>query len=1039
MKIDETTVEKAYKKLKSSIYFDKTQLILRNAIVEFERTHNDIDGYLCSLFKKLNDNSKFNKLQEEILKSISVSSFPKKLHKDDKSIISNLSSKKITVDKLQYFIDMKIEGHILGVLWIMLIGYQMDKEVYEHSYGNRIRKNLINELSEAPTYSPYLFEPYFVQYESWRDKALSEAQSHMRLDQDVVIITMDFERYYYSINADKPVFDNIIEEFCPDDDTNIYREQNDILKRLNNFVCAVIEKYSRQFGDEFKNRNILPIGFLPSNVLGNWCLRNFDKAVVDGWNPVYYGRYVDDVLIVDKIEHNSDIYNKAKDEKLDSKDIIEFFLTQCSKWRGHGHCCEEDRANFALFEKNKEAKDKAHQEPNKETGKADNTTYHINPLYNVISGNTSEINIQNDKVKIFYFNSGESDALITCFKERIAKNKSEFRHLPEDEAVFQKDDYSDIYSLKSGESPNKLREVDSIEIDKFELSKFLGKYLRIGGLIDNKSESKFEKDILKIFDSQTIVENYSAWEKIIEIFIITERFEALVNFVGRICESVKLIEYSSKDSQITVENVKESLYLFLHSILCRNFALVWKKDSLSAQGKIYSQNEDFLKSISVEYDEYGKYEDHLNNFCMAYCKSCMIDNYVLPINISVLPIDNIAPKEIEENKIGVNLTRFNEVLRLGLNEWNNKYTYYPYIVNMYDFSMLSFVKEIMGDKPFDDYKNIHKQQNENYIATNYKLDESDERWQNITNSISVSELKSSSKDFFLIGVGNDKKTKLRLAVANVRLNYQNFKNVVEGTPNRSYKRYRELSTVVNQALDYHVDMLVMPEAYVPFEWLPILARTCAKNDMAIVTGVEHIKYGDKIFNFTAIVLPYTYNTDSKCALISFHLKRHYAPREKEKINGYRLQEVEGSHYELYKWKDCYFPVYCCYELTSISDRSLFQSYADLVIAVEWNKDVNYYSNILESLSRDIHCYCVQVNTSDYGDSRITKPAKTEEKDIIRTKGGINSTVLIDDVDINELREFQFKDYTLQKGDRFKHTPPGFDPNIVLKKIRGEKL
>lgn len=71
MKIDETTVEKAYKKLKSSIYFDKTQLILRNAIVEFERTHNDIDGYLCSLFKKLNDNSKFNKLQEEILKSIS--------------------------------------------------------------------------------------------------------------------------------------------------------------------------------------------------------------------------------------------------------------------------------------------------------------------------------------------------------------------------------------------------------------------------------------------------------------------------------------------------------------------------------------------------------------------------------------------------------------------------------------------------------------------------------------------------------------------------------------------------------------------------------------------------------------------------------------------------------------------------------------------------------------------------------------------------------------------------------------------------------
>jgi len=94
---------------------------------------------------------------------------------------------------------------------------------------------------------------------------------------------------------------------------------------------------------------------------------------------------------------------------------------------------------------------------------------------------------------------------------------------------------------------------------------------------------------------------------------------------------------------------------------------------------------------------------------------------------------------------------------------------------------------------------------------------------------------------------------------------------------------------------------------------------------------------------------------------------------------------------------------------------------------------------LESLSRDVHCYCVQINTSDYGDSRITKPSKTEEKDIIRTKGGINSTVLVGDVDIKELREFQFMQCSLQKGNKFKPTPLGFNPDIVLKKIRGKEL
>lgn len=1035
MKIESTMVEKAYKKLKSSVYFDKTQLILRNAIVEFEKTHNNVDDYLHSLFNKLNDDAEFDELKNNILDSISVLYFPKSLHKDDRDIISNLSSKKITIDKLQYFIDMKVEGHILGVLWIMLIGYQMDKGVYEHSYGNRIRKGLINELSEVPTYSPYLFEPYFLQYESWRDKALSEAKNHMKLGQDVVIITMDFEKYYYSINADKSVFDKILEEFCPNDSTNIYFKQNDILKRLNNFVYSVIEKYSEQFGKEFKGRKILPIGFLPSNILGNWCLRNFDKAVVDGWNPVYYGRYVDDILIVDKIERNSEIYNDAKAESLHSKDIIEFFLTQCSRWQGKGHCCEKSKDTIALLEVNLEETDKAKKKAEEKGLKGDDiVVYRINPKYNVISGNTSETNVQNDKVKIFYFSCDESVSLLMCFKERIAKIKSEFRHLPEDESVFQKDDYNEIYSLKNSESPNKLRGVDGIEIDKFELSKFLGKYLRIGGLVDNSVESKFEKDVLKIFDSQTIVDNYSAWEKVIEIFVIAERFDALVNFVGRICESVKSIECSPNYSKRAAKKVKKSLYRFLHSILCRAFSLVWKKDSFSARRKIYSKNKDFLKGIPLEYDENGKYENYLIKFSAAYCHFCMVDNYVLPFNISILPIDKIVSKELE-----VNLTRFNEVLSLDLNDWNNKYKYFPFLVNMYDFSVLSFIKEITGGESFTDYEEIHDQQNQNYIMTNYNLRKTDDRWRNITNLIYVNKFKGTPVDTFRIEVGKEKKSRLRLAVANVRLNYFNFKNVVEGTPNRSYKRYHELSMVVNQALDQHADMLIMPEAYVPFEWLPILARTCAKNNMAIITGIEHIKYKDKIFNFAAIILPYSYDDNKKCALISFHLKRHYAPYEKELINGYRLQEVRGTCYELYKWNDCYFPVYCCYELTSISDRALFQSYADLVVSVECNRDVNYYSNILESLSRDMHCYCVQVNTSDYGDSRITKPAKTEEKDIIRTKGGINSTVLIGEVDINELREFQLKEFALQKGNKFKPTPPGFKPDIVLKKIRGEIL
>jgi hypothetical protein len=59
------------------------------------------------------------------------------------------------------------------------------------------------------------------------------------------------------------------------------------------------------------------------------------------------------------------------------------------------------------------------------------------------------------------------------------------------------------------------------------------------------------------------------------------------------------------------------------------------------------------------------------------------------------------------------------------------------------------------------------------------------------------------------------------------------------------------------------------------------------------------------------------------------------------------------------------------------------------------------------------------------------------RDIIRTKGGRNNTVLVDNIDIYALREFQIKSYELQRqDDAFKPTPPDFDPDVVMNKING---
>lgn len=61
-----------------------------------------------------------------------------------------------------------------------------------------------------------------------------------------------------------------------------------------------------------------------------------------------------------------------------------------------------------------------------------------------------------------------------------------------------------------------------------------------------------------------------------------------------------------------------------------------------------------------------------------------------------------------------------------------------------------------------------------------------------------------------------------------------------------------------------------------------------------------------------------------------------------------------------------------------------------------------------------------------------------KQNLIRVKGGKNPTLLIDEVDIKALREFQIMRYELQKKGLFKPTPHGIDKGIILKKL-GLKL
>jgi len=321
-------------------------------------------------------------------------------------------------------------------------------------------------------------------------------------------------------------------------------------------------------------------------------------------------------------------------------------------------------------------------------------------------------------------------------------------------------------------------------------------------------------------------------------------------------------------------------------------------------------------------------------------------------------------------------------------------------------------------------------------------------------TLSIDEYKKKFYDLFIEGddtaeisvrqlrIESEKKFdhKIKISFANIKLDYNNFLNSLRGMPNIGSDRYQTFAELLNASQHEGANLFLLPECSIPYELLPSFAQNSERNQMLIVAGLEHWRVNKLSFNFIITILPLE-EDGVKDAVVVYRLKNHYSLHEEMDVrgNGAVVPKPKPYRYDLFNWRGLYFAPYYCVELADICHRSIFRSKVDLLIASEWNQDTNYFSNIVESLSRDLHTYVAQVNNSEFGDSRLTQPSKTEKKDLLRLKGGVNSTILVGEIDIEALREFQRKHYELTKDDKvFKPVPPDLNREDVLTRINNER-
>lgn len=204
--------------------------------------------------------------------------------------------------------------------------------------------------------------------------------------------------------------------------------------------------------------------------------------------------------------------------------------------------------------------------------------------------------------------------------------------------------------------------------------------------------------------------------------------------------------------------------------------------------------------------------------------------------------------------------------------------------------------------------------------------------------------------------------------------------------------------------------LVLPELSFPIYWINDLIKFAKRSQIGVITGLQYL--GDdsgRRYNYIATILPFTTGLYGyKNTFLCIRDKNDYSPIEFEELakEGFYCVNSEVAEYQIFKWKGIRIAPMVCYELTDIMARAILKGRCDFVAAPVFNPDTTYFSNIIDSMVRDLHVFVVQANTSFFGDSRVTGPYDRDSKDIIKIKGGDNNHVVIGTVEFGKYKKFQ---------------------------------
>ncbi len=1002
-KVKFSDIVDAYRKVKADLFYANPPR--RLDILEFERN-------LCD--NLLNIKKAFDSQNRDFFDSIcfGFSLEPKKARFNENkpnnaprngTVVDTRLPEKVDRLEFRLFEQTPISFHIVMELWIFAVGEKLEKRLSSSAYGNRIRRTF-SDKEEICRSTIGTFPRYYYKYKDWRNRGLRAIERELERGNNVIALTSDFTSFYHMISPrfllDKQMSGLLGVELTPCEEA---------------FTELIVRMLERWASSTPLGRG-LPVGCAVSCVISNLALFELD-AQMNALNPSYYGRYVDDLLLVFNTE-NSQI-----------TDHVDAWAEILRKVR----CLNESEGG---------------------------PEYH--PSYNVCSRENEYLRLGSEKTKVFFLTPKTGQIVVDEIRKHIAEKGSAIKLMPE--LPDPEDPIPSLRELRShkGECVDNLRKVDDISLRRTEFSVAIREMESYCRNLDPKDWRSYRLRFFQDLNSMVLsplsfVELYRYFPSLFAIAALCsegvsgkERKE--VQRLWRKLDDYSTLSFCDKKimiaagmsepSQDQIQNWSSVFRRAFHArvkeaVLCAVnmqrgvddrwlWSMFGKAHYFDAKERTRVRNELLQRDLAFQSMKEIMFEDLLSG---TRCSSSFRETPEVVKTIVADPSGCI----FELNACLRKLLSVCDLAPLSTDKLPG--LLFPTRPLDLTEALFLFNYETLENEVLDTFWRCLRRLNGYFNA------EPDA-------PLMVQKTRSSERfgtNLRVLSVPNNNQDKtIRVALANWKTDENSLNAVLDGKKDSSrLDRFKRLNRLINDVLRAdaikHINYLVFPELSIPTKWFIDIARRLDKNNISLIGGVDYILSGPaskmEVSNEVWCHLTRMVRYFNKGVLIRF---RKEIPALEERQN---LAQRPGLRYSKKKmpqticWHgDIAFSVLICSELTNIKKRANLRGMIDLLFVPEWNQDIKTFNALVESTALDIHAYIVQGNKRDYGDTRIRCPTKTEyERDVLKLKGGDVDGFMVGSIDIEKLRQFQQKPIpnkiTIPKKKKpehgFKPLPEGF--------------